>query len=117
MRTHIASIGLLFSCMTTAAFCQNAKPAEPVVNNTVASCSTLGDPNNKASDEDCAKRDTARLFLMAGKPEAALRVLCNTNAAMSAFRPNGVLDNDKSYTGLGSCLKAVGLGRPEAGAH
>ena len=115
MKTHIA-IGVLFLCTTSAAFSQNTKPVEPLINNPVAGCTTAGYSNALALDEDCAKRDTARLFLMAGKLEVALRVLCNTNAAMSAFRPNGVLDNDKSYTGLGACLKAVGLGKPEAGA-
>jgi hypothetical protein len=88
---------------TGVAFCQNTKP-EPIV--TV--CSGL-------ADNDCSKRETARLFFTAGKPDVALRVLCNTDAAMSSFRPNGTLDADKSsYVGLGACLKAVGLGRPEA---
>ncbi|HEV2395810.1 MAG TPA: hypothetical protein VGS27_02560 [Candidatus Sulfotelmatobacter sp.] len=109
MRTYLV-LALFFLCMTPAAFSQNVKTTEPLINNPVAVCTT-------ERDEDCARRDTARLFLMAGKTEVALRILCNTNAAMSAFRPNGALDNDKSYTGLGACLKAIGLGRPETEAH
>ena len=107
---------LIFLFFASAVSSQT-KAVEPVVNNTGAACSSLGEAHNQVADEDCARRDTARLFLMAGKPEAALRLLCNTNAGMSAFRPNGVLDNDKSYTGLGACLKAVGLQRPEQEQH
>jgi len=33
----------------------------------------------------CQKRDTARLFLIAGKPEMALRILCNTIEAHVVF--------------------------------
>ena len=34
---------------------------------------------------ECQKRDTARLFLVAGKPNAALRLLCDTQSARVAF--------------------------------
>jgi hypothetical protein len=51
---------------------------------------------------ECEKRDVARLFLVAGKPDAALRVLCTTMKAREAF------GDDKSGTPV-KCLKAVGL--------
>lgn len=34
---------------------------------------------------ECQKRETARLFIVLGKPEAALRVLCSTKVAKDAF--------------------------------
>jgi hypothetical protein len=34
---------------------------------------------------ECQKRETARLFVVLGKPEAALRVLCSTKVAKDAF--------------------------------
>jgi hypothetical protein len=34
---------------------------------------------------ECQKRETARLFIILGKPEAALRVLCTTKVARDAF--------------------------------
>ena len=34
---------------------------------------------------ECQKRETARLFIILGKPEAALRVLCSTKVAKDAF--------------------------------
>jgi len=34
---------------------------------------------------ECQKRETARLFIILGKPEAAVKVLCTTKAARDAF--------------------------------
>lgn len=51
---------------------------------------------------ECEKRDVARLFLVAGKPDAALRVLCTTTKAREAF------GDDKGGTPV-KCLKAMGL--------
>jgi hypothetical protein len=34
---------------------------------------------------ECQKRETARLFIILGKPEAALKVLCTTKVARDAF--------------------------------
>jgi len=34
---------------------------------------------------ECQKRETARLFLILGRPDAALRVLCSTKVAKEAF--------------------------------
>lgn len=37
---------------------------------------------------ECQKRETARLFIVLGKPQAALRVLCSTNVAKLAYGPS-----------------------------
>lgn len=41
--------------------------------------------NNLDATAECQKRETARLFIILGKPEAALRVLCYTKQARDAF--------------------------------
>jgi hypothetical protein len=62
---------------------------------------TVCTPNEAGSD--CDKRDLARLFLIAGKREAALRVLCSTFAARAAF-------GDDTHGGVPSkCLQSVGV--------
>jgi hypothetical protein len=62
---------------------------------------TVCSPNEAGSD--CDKRDLARMFLIAGKPEAALRVLCSTFAARTAF-------GDDTHGGVPSrCLQSVGV--------
>ena len=61
---------------------------------------------------ECEKRDTARLFFMAGQPNAALRILCNTRAAIEVFRPNGPVGSDKledNAAGNKRCLQDVGV--------
>ncbi len=44
---------------------------------------------------ECQKRETARLFIILGKPEAAVKVLCTTKAARDAFDGN-----------LNACIKS-----------
>ncbi len=39
---------------------------------------------------ECQKRETARLFVVLGRPEAALRVLCSTKVAKDAFGTAGL---------------------------
>jgi hypothetical protein len=56
----------------------------------VAACAGLGTTGVTSevitqAITECQKRDTARLFLIAGKPNAALRVLCDTQSARVAF--------------------------------
>jgi hypothetical protein len=61
---------------------------------------------------ECQKRETARLFIILGKPEAALRILCNTKAAIEVFRPTGPLGSDKyedNAAGNKRCLETVGV--------
>ena len=67
------------------------------VSSPVAVCS----PNETGSD--CDKRDLARWFLIAGKRDAPLRVLCSTFAARTAF-------GDDTRGGVpGKCLQSVGV--------
>ena len=51
---------------------------------------------------DCEKRDLARMLLIAGKREAALRVLCSTLAARVAF-------GDEAKGIPSKCLQAVDI--------
>ena len=39
---------------------------------------------------ECQKRETARLFIILDKPEAALRILCSTKVAKDAFGAAGL---------------------------
>ena len=35
---------------------------------------------------ECQRRETARLFIILGKPQAAVRILCGTRVAKDAFK-------------------------------
>src|SRR5580692_11168977 len=80
---------------TEISMAQDATPnvAELAAATSVNSC--IGAGVDADSQRECEKRDTARLFLIVGKPEAALRILCNTRPAIEVFRPNGPLGSDK----------------------
>jgi hypothetical protein len=103
--------------LTAMAISQEAKPNATSTNTAELAASTgvtacIGTGADAASLRECEKRDTARLFLIAGKQEAALRILCNTRTAIEVFRPNGALGNDKyedNVAGNNRCLQAVGL--------
>jgi hypothetical protein len=102
--------------LTGILMAQEAKPnlAELAAATTVATCSSPA--NDPAIAHECEKRDTARLFLIMGKPEAALRILCNTRPAIEVFRPNGALGSDKyedNVAGNKACLQAVGIDTKE----
>lgn len=66
-----------------------AQTADTSVREPVTNCFSAGGAPNTSTPKDvvveCEKRDVARLFLLAGKTEAALRVLCTTNSAKAAF--------------------------------
>jgi len=88
---------------------QQSQDAKSVADAAVASgpttvCVGLNQTDLRGQVE-CEKRDTARLFLVAGKPEAALRLLCATTEARAAFGDdkNGVPDK---------CLQSVGIKKP-----
>jgi hypothetical protein len=67
----------------------------------VTACVSQADRPDTDAKHDCEKGDTARLFLIAGKTDAALRMLCATTEAKAAF------GDDKSGTPA-KCLKSVG---------
>ena len=80
---HLAILEvLLFASMAlgqdnpTVAHPENIAPTTP--------CEGLTGALPEAITE-CQKRETARLFIVLGKPEAALRVLCSTKVAKDAF--------------------------------
>jgi hypothetical protein len=73
-----------------------------VASGPVTPCVSQADLRDTDAKHECEKRDTARLFLIAGKPEAALRMLCVTTEARAAF------GDDKNGTPV-KCLKSVGV--------
>lgn len=75
----------------------------------VMPCSGTGvDPG---SQHQCELRETARLFLIVGQREAALRILCET-PALEVFRPEGALGSGKFEQNIAAnrrCLEAAGI--------
>ena|ERR1700690_4001491 len=64
----------------------------------------------------CILRETARLFLLAGQREAALRILCSTQPAQEAYRPGGPLNTAKwqeNAEAIRRCLVASGISAKE----
>jgi len=76
----------------------------------VQPCSGTGvDPG---SQHQCDLRETARLFLVVGQREAALRILCETTPALEVFRPEGALGPGKFEQNIAAnrrCLEVVGI--------
>jgi hypothetical protein len=68
----------------------------------VTPCTSMAEMRDTDGKHECEKRDTARLFLIAGKPEAALRLLCSTNESRAAF------GDDKNGEPT-KCFQAVGV--------
>lgn len=83
-----ATIGASLFCVSSLAQ-EQAKPDKPKVENPEAIPPTTGcEGITGALPEaisECQKRETARLFIILGKPEAAVKVLCTTKAARDAF--------------------------------
>ncbi|MGA7293303.1 MAG: hypothetical protein WBW53_17500 [Terriglobales bacterium] len=74
----------------------------------VQPCSGTGvDPG---SQHQCELRETARLFLVVGQREAALRILCETTPALEVFRPEGALGSGKfDIAANRRCLEVAGI--------
>jgi hypothetical protein len=90
----------------------NSQEAKPNAAELAASSGVTPCTGTDVSERECEKRDTARLFLLMGKPEAALRILCNTRSAIEVFRPGGALGSDKyeeNAAGNVRCLQSVGV--------
>ena len=62
-----------------------------------------------ASQKECSKRDTALLFLLLGQREAAVRILCTTDAAVEGFRPYLHTSSAENIEANKKCLEAAGL--------
>jgi hypothetical protein len=119
MRFRLVMIGILF--LTGTAIAQETKPntqaaattAELAAAVRVTPC--IGAGADPITLRECEKRDTARLFLLLGKPDAALRILCDTRTAIEVFRPGGALGSDKFEDNVAAnkrCLQSVGLELP-----
>ena len=76
----------------------------------VQPCSGTGiDPG---SQHQCELRETARLFLVAGLREAAMRILCETTPAQEVFRPEGALGKGSYEQNIAAnrrCLEVAGI--------
>jgi hypothetical protein len=68
----------------------------------VTPCTSMAEMRDAEGKHKCEKRDTARLFLIAGKPDAALRLLCATNESRAAF------GDDKNGEPV-KCMQSVGV--------
>jgi hypothetical protein len=58
-------------------------PAAAAASGSVTLCETM--PPEAGGAVECQKRDTARLFLIARRPDAVIRILCDTRIARTAF--------------------------------
>ena len=105
---------LVIATVVTAAQVPGAGVAEGVATEVSASTVSCQTSDPKLTHE-CLLRETARLFLAAGKPQAALRLLCNSTTAQETFRPGGSLrlpsngGLSENEEGIKRCLAAVGL--------
>ena len=93
----------------SAAAAQDAKQLITEISS-LPEVSTCANASNDIAQKECEKRDTARLFMLAGKPDSALRLLCNTRVAIEAFRPylGGEKPEDNAAAN-NRCLQANGL--------
>jgi hypothetical protein len=114
--SRLIATPIITLALALGATAQEAKPntAELAASSGVTPCA-----GTDATERECEKRDTARLFLLMGKPEAALRILCNTRSAIEVFRPGGPFGSDKyeeNAAGHIRCLQSVGVEPAQAGS-
>jgi len=84
-------------------FAQDKSTADlGVASGPVTPCTSMAEMRDSEGKHECEKRDTARLFLVAGKPDAALRLLCATNESRAAF------GDDKNGVPV-KCMQSVGV--------
>ncbi len=87
-RLSVGIVGAALSYVPTIAQ-EQPKPDKPKMENPetippTTGCEGITGALPEAITE-CQKRETARLFVILGKPEAAMRVLCTTKVARDAF--------------------------------
>ena len=92
MKSHVlAMLWVLGLSVSASAQDKSAKSSADSASRPVTVCAVAVGTINVTSEiltdaiTECQKRDTARLFLIAGKPNAALRLLCDTGSARVAF--------------------------------
>jgi hypothetical protein len=99
----IATIVLGLGTLCAPVLAQDQKP-------TTTDAATTSGPVTPCTERECEKRDTARLFLIAGKPDAALRVLCTTAAAQDGFRESDSKGKDEdNFAASQRCKQSVGV--------
>lgn len=89
--------------LCVSALAQNKSTADAAAaSGPVTPCTSMAEMRDSEGKRECEKRDTARLFLIAGKPDAALRLLCATNESRTAF-------GDDKNGEPAKCLQSVGV--------
>jgi hypothetical protein len=97
------ALALLGMTLCVPALAQDKSTAElAAASGPVTPCTSMAEMRDSEGKHECEKRDTARLFLIAGKPDAALRLLCATNESRAAF------GDDKNNEPI-KCMQAVGV--------
>jgi hypothetical protein len=115
MKTKLAlTLGVVMFMLAYSAWPEE-KPSDNVAN-LAASMSIMPcfGPGDAVNIHQCELRETARLFLIAGQREAALRILCETTPAQEVFRPNGALGSGKYEENIAAnrrCLEVVGISK------
>lgn len=103
---------LIVLVLSAAGWAQNAAvPVNPPTEAGFATTSLCVAADAEVAHQ-CLLRETARLFILAGQREAALRILCVTQPAQEAFRPGSPLDDAKwpqNVEAIRRCLQASGL--------
>jgi hypothetical protein len=95
--------------LAAASWAQTPKNEPPAEYTVTPSCFGSAD---RETTHQCILRETARLFLLAGQRETALRILCTTTAAQEAFRPGGPLSEGRlpdNTEAIRSCFAASGI--------
>jgi len=106
MKTILATILIALTLCLTAAAQDKPTTADAAAASGVVTLCSAG----TGSTSECEKRDLARLFLIAGKPEAVLYMLCNTKEARSTFHDDYSDGHNWIQTDLPvKCWQAVGL--------
>ena len=84
--------------------------ADMAIASRVTNCAVQGTVSDADAKRECEKRDTARLFLIAGKPDAALRILCDTSVAIEGFREPGSNGKyEENVAAIRKCQQSVGV--------
>lgn len=116
MKSYLLLLSLVLPCFGGETSFDVSEAA--VASGTVTLCETMPNNTGPLGPAECQKRDTARLFLIAGKPGAALRLLCDTQVARTAFGDDYEAEHHQWVHPVipAKCLQAIGIstgqGRP-----
>jgi hypothetical protein len=102
MKRFVALAFLACASFVPASAQEKSTTEAAISSGPVTPCTSMAEMRDSEGKHECEKRDTARLFLVAGKTDAALRLLCATNESRAAF------GDDKSGEPV-KCLQSVGV--------